>query len=126
MPRGKVKTIETLEDADMRIQRLDAGVKSLREQLAAIDPPSIERATRSMQEEANRIHGSMGVMILKLSVLTEVPRYLRKRNIPPNVYFPKMLPLFELPDEWWRRRGNMNMDGWCELIASADVQTFAE
>lgn len=124
MARGK-RTIETLNDADVRIQRIEATLHALKMKFETMDPPAIEAATRAMNEEAGRIHSTMGVMILKLSVVTEVPRYLRKRDIPPNLYVPKLLPLFDLPDAWWRRHMNMSMDGWCELIANAEVETAA-
>lgn len=120
MTRGKVKPISSFEDADLRVRRLDGAVSEIREQLSRVDPILIEQFRQQLAEETARAHASMTVLILKLSVMTEMPRYFRLRGVPPNAYLHKLLPLLDMPDEWWRRRVNRSMAGWAELIAQSD------
>lgn len=121
MSKGKVKPIESFDQANARVRKLERAVTKMREQLSRIDPVLLEQERKLLSEELAKAHASMSVMVLKLSIVTEVPRYFRARGTTPSDYLYRMLDLLDQTDDWWQRRLNKSIEGWATLIATGDI-----
>lgn len=98
-----------------RCGSLERFVRRHEKRLAQIVPHETEQFLTAIRQDTEELHKRLQLMILKMAVLTEVPRICKPQM--RAAIFNAIRECLDFEDSWWIKRENWTMAEWLQGLA---------